>query len=70
VRDYDDPAAREALVDALARDARALLAVLDGRALGPEVDRAAQLLATVTGQDLDQDADGVFQIARRVGRTG
>ena len=29
--DYDDPAAREALVDALARDARALLAVLDGR---------------------------------------
>ena len=29
--DYDDPAAREALVDALARDALALLAVLDGR---------------------------------------
>jgi hypothetical protein len=68
VCDYDDPAAREALVDALARDARALLAVLDGRALGAQVDRAAQLLATVTGQDLDQDADGVFRIARAVGK--
>jgi hypothetical protein len=30
VCDYDDPAAREALVDALARDAMALLAVLEG----------------------------------------
>ncbi len=30
--DYDDPAARQALVDALARDARALLAALDGQA--------------------------------------
>ena len=38
VCDWDDPAAREALVDALARDAYALLAVLDGRELGAEVD--------------------------------
>ena len=66
VCDYDDPAAREALVDALARDAMALLAVLDGRELAAEVDQAAQLLATVVGQDLDRDADGVFRIARRV----
>jgi hypothetical protein len=28
--------------------------------------QAAELLATVTGQDLDQDAAGVFKIARRV----
>src|SRR5205823_12793507 len=66
VCDYDDPAAREALVDALAEDARALLAVLDGRELGPVTGQAAALLATVTGQDLDQGEGGVFRIARRV----
>src|SRR5262245_25669816 len=44
VCDYDDLAAREALVDALARDAVALLAALDGRELSPEVTQAAQLL--------------------------
>lgn len=67
VCDYDDVAAREALVDALARDASALLACLDEQALKPEVDKAAKLLATVVGQDLDQDAaDGIFRIARRV----
>src|SRR6266516_5780383 len=33
--DYDDPAARAELVDALARDARALLAALDGQEPGP-----------------------------------
>src|SRR6059058_3072755 len=66
VCDYDDPAAREALVDALDEDARALLAVLDGRELGPVTGQAAALLATVTGQDLDQGEGGVFRIARRV----
>ena len=64
--DYDDAAAREELVDALARDARALLAALDGRELGPVAAQAAALLATVTGQDLDEGTDGVFRIARRV----
>ena len=68
VCDYDDPAARRALVDALARDAMALVAALDGRELEPEVDKAAELLATVVGQDLDRDADGVFRIARRVAK--
>ena len=68
VCDYDDPAAREALVDALARDAMALVAALDGRELGAEVDNAARLLATVVGQDLDHDSDGVFRIARRVAK--
>ena len=53
-------------MDALARDARALLGVLDGRELDPAVAQAAALLATVTGQDLDEGADGVFRIARRV----
>ena len=64
--DYDDAAAREALVDALAKDARALLAVLDGQELGPVLAQAAALLAAVTGQDLDEGDDGVFRTARRV----
>src|SRR6266545_3486792 len=68
VCDYDDPAAREALVDALARDAMALLAVLDGAELDAPVEQAAQLLAQVVGQDLDQHTDGVFRIARRVAK--
>lgn len=68
VCDYNDPAERQALVDGLARDAMAVLAVLDGRELDPGVDKAAQLVATVVGQDLDQDADGVFRIARRVAK--
>jgi hypothetical protein len=66
VCDYDDPDAREALVDALAKDAHALLAALDETELDPAVEQAAQLLAQVVGQDLDEDANGVFRIARRV----
>ena len=67
VCDYDDPAAREELVDALARDAHALLACLDGQTLGSGLGKAAELLATVVGQDLDRDAgEGMFRIARRV----
>ena len=68
VCDYEDRTAREALVDALACDAMALVGALDGRELGPELDKAAQLLATVVGQDLDHDTDGVFRIARRVAK--
>jgi len=68
VCDYDDPAAREALVDALAKDAMSLLAVLDGLELAPAVQQAGQLVAQVVGQDLDQDAEGVFRIARRVAK--
>src|ERR1035437_1406132 len=66
--DYDDAAAREELVDALARDAHALLAALEGRELDPVPGQAAELLATVTGQDLEQGAGGVFRIARKVAR--
>jgi len=66
--DWDDEKAREALIDALAQDAYALLAVLDGRTLSPEVTQAAELLATVVGQDLEAREDGVFRIARRVAK--
>ena len=68
VCDYDDPDAREALIDALAKDARAVLGVLDGRELQVAVAQAAALLASVVGQDLDEGADGVFRIARRVAK--
>jgi len=64
--DWDDAPAREALIDALARDGFAILAALDGRVCAGEVRDAAQLLATVLGQDLEQTRDGVFRIARRV----
>ncbi len=64
--DWDDASAREALVDALARDGYAVLVSLDGRPLSDPVKVAAALLATVLGQDLEQRDDGVFRIARRV----
>ena len=68
VCDYDDADARAALVDALARDGMAVLAVLDGRELSDAVAQAAALLATVLGQDLGLDEAGVFRIARRVAK--
>jgi len=66
--DYDDAAARVEMVDALAKDGMAVLGVLDGRKLAEVVARAGELLATVLGQDLDQDEAGVFRIARRVAK--
>ncbi len=66
--DWDDVQARETLVDALARDAYAVVALLDGRTLGPEILQAAKLVATVVGQDLEQRDDGMFRIARRVAK--
>ena len=68
VADYDDATARAALVDALAKDAHALLDALHGREVCAELAQAAALLAAVVGQDLDQGEDGVFRIARRVAK--
>ncbi len=64
--DWEDAAAREALVDAIARDATALLAALEGEALPAALAEAAALLATLLGQDLETSPDGTFRIARRV----
>jgi len=64
--DWDDQAARAALVDARARDAHAMLGVLAGRSLPEAVAEAARLLAAVVGQDLEQAGDGRFRIARKV----
>ena len=66
--DFDDAEARVALVDALAHDGLALLAVLEGRDLAEAITSAAGLLATVLGQDLEETADGSFVIARRVAK--
>ncbi len=68
VCDWDDRAARVELVDALAKDGMAVLAVLDGQSLSDPVRSAGELLATVLGQDLEQDEAGVFRIARRVAK--
>lgn len=68
VCDWDDRTAREELVGDLAADAHACLGVLDGRALTLDVAEAAELLATVVGQDLELDGDGRFKIARRVAK--
>jgi Transposase DDE domain/Transposase domain (DUF772) len=66
--DWDDRAAREALVDALVKDALAALAAVDGQPLaGPAADAAA-LLALVAGQDVEPGGDGVFRIARKTAR--
>ena len=60
--DWTDRAAREALVDALVRDAyRAHYALRDER-LNPRVAEATALLATVTGQDIEETTDGRFRI--------
>jgi len=64
--DWDDQAARAALVDARARDGHAVLGVLQGRPLPAAVAQAARLLAVVVGQDLEQGTDGGFRVARKV----
>lgn len=66
--DWDDPLSRDALIDSRAKDAYALLVVLEDKELGPVVCEAATLLATVVGQDIEAGSDGVFHIVRGVAR--
>jgi hypothetical protein len=66
VCDWDDAPAREALVEALARDAYAVLIHLEGSPIPADMKDAVTLLATVVGQDLELTDDGCFRIARRV----
>ena len=68
VCDYDDADARKELIDTLAKDGAAVLRALEGRELDGPLTRAGALLATVLGQDLDEDTHGVFRIARRVAK--
>jgi len=64
--DYGDRRAREELIGALATDGYALLAALQDQALPGPLAEMARLLGTLLGQDLEEGADGVFRIARRV----
>ena len=60
--DWTDRAAREALVDALVRDAYRAHYALGDQRLDPPVAEAAALLATVIGQDIEETVDGRFRI--------
>jgi hypothetical protein len=60
--DWTDRAAREELVDALVRDAYRAHYALRGERLDERVAEAAVLLATVTGQDIEETSDGRFRI--------
>lgn len=69
--DWDDPAAKDALVSALVNDANALVAALVETTLDEQAQSALALLALVAGQDVepaeDSDgSDGRWRIARRV----
>jgi IS5 family transposase len=63
---WDDPVAKAALVDGLVRDALALLGALADTTEDPEAAGALGLLALVAGQDVEQDDDGTWRIARQV----
>jgi IS5 family transposase len=65
---WDDPVAKATLVDGLVTDA---LALLEGCAEAPSGTDAADalgILALVAGQDVEQDDDGTWRIARRVAK--
>jgi hypothetical protein len=69
--DWDDPAAKDALVSALVTDANAVVAVLAGADLEEDAAAALALLALVAGQDVEpaegsDGRDGRWQIARKV----
>ena len=66
VIDWADAEQREALIDTRAKDGFACLGLLDGAELADEVRQAAELLAKVLGQDLEEGSDGTFRIARKV----
>jgi len=60
--DWTDRAAREELVDALVGDGYRAHDALRGERLDPRTAEAAALLATVTGQDIQETPDGRFRI--------
>ena len=69
--DWDDPAAKDALVSALVSDANALVAALQDRDLEERPASALALLALVAGQDVEpaggsDGTDGRWRIARKV----
>jgi hypothetical protein len=68
---WDDPGAREQLVDLLVSDAHRLLGHLPEQELGAKAAEAMALLALIAGQDVEpaegsDGSDGRWRIARRV----
>ncbi len=63
---WDDPLAKAALVDALVRDALALLGAFEGTDQSGDAAAALGLLALVAGQDVERGDDGIWRIAQRV----
>jgi IS5 family transposase len=63
---WDDPVAKAALVDGLVRDALSLLAAFVDVAEEADASSALGLLALVAGQDVEQETDGTWKIARKV----
>jgi hypothetical protein len=69
--DWDDPAAKDALVSALVNDANALVVALADAELDEPAQAAVALLALVAGQDVEpaegsDGTDGRWRIARTV----
>lgn len=69
--DWDDPAAKDALVSALVHDANALVEAFKGVMLEEPAASAVALLALVAGQDVEpaegsDGTDGRWRIARKV----
>ncbi len=69
--DWDDPAAKDALVSALVNDATALVEALGDAELDERQEGAVALLALVAGQDVEpaegsDGTDGRWRIARKV----
>jgi hypothetical protein len=69
--DWDDPAAKDALVSALVNDANAVVAAFAGARLDEGAASALALLALVAGQDVEpaegsDGTDGRWRIARKV----
>jgi IS5 family transposase len=69
--DWEDPAAKDALVSALVNDANALVAALQDRDLDERAASALALLALVAGQDVEpgegsDGTDGRWKIACKV----
>jgi hypothetical protein len=69
--DWDDPAAKHALVSALVNDAVALVAAVKDTATDERAQSAVALLALVAGQDVEpaegsDGTDGRWRIARKV----
>ena len=65
---WDDPLAKAALVDALVTDALSLLEACEPDASGPEAADGLGILTLLAGQDVEQDDEGTWHLARRVAK--